>query len=414
MNWISQSLGKIFGRRASPENPSTNLANPDSWLVDIFGGGKSAAGVNVNEDRALGVAIAYACVRVICEAIAPLPLHVYRKAGKFREVAAGHPVAPLLAEAPNETMSSFTWLELVMAHTLLWGNHYSVIDERGSGRIAGLYPLMPWNVLPRLAKSGRLKFYEVFLSTGKDEIPDELMLHVLGLSYDGISGLPPVRKLRNMYGLAISTESFGSKFFANDARPGVILETPAKMKPEASKNLVNSLHEKFRDAEDKWKVLVLEEGVKMHMVQMPLEDAQFLQTRGLQDVHICAAFKVPPHMVAMQEKATSWGTGIEQMDIGFAKHTILPWCRRIELELKRKLFAGTDYFPKFSLDGLMRGDFKSRNEAFAIQVQNGIRTRNEIRELEDLPPVDDGDLALVPANLTTVAKLKARPEGASS
>ena len=377
-------------KRASPENPSTRLSNPDAWLVEWAGGGKSSAGIAVTPTRALGVATAYACVRVIAEAIATLPLHVYRRSEGRREPADDHPHAFLLSESPNEVQSAVTWMDLMMTHVLLWGNHYAVIGRRTSGRIGGFYPVMPWQVVPRLSKSGREKFYEIYSASGKDVVADSMMLHVMGLSQDGISGIPPVQRLRNMYGLAIAAEDFGARFFANDARPGVILETPGKMRDEAQANLVKSIYEKYSGAENRWKVLVLEEGAKMHMVQMPLEDAQFLETRQMQDTQIAAVFKVPPHMVGMQEKATAWGTGIEQMDIGFAKHTILPWCRRIESELQRKIFAGSEYFARFSLEGLMRGDVKTRNEAFAMQVQNGIRTRNEGGEVVVSHVLDGG------------------------
>ena len=400
---LSNVIGAAF--RASPENPSTNLANPAQWLLDWVSGGASASGIAVSEERALGVPTAYACVRVIAEAVASLPLHVYRKSGKFSEPDPEHWAQPLLSEAPNPLHTAFTWRELLVTHALFWGNHYSAIELDSRGGIVFL-PLLPWNVAVRLTSDGKRKVYIARLSDGTEkEFREDRIIHIPALGTDGLTGISPVRKLRNMYGLAIAAENFGSKFFANDLRPSVILETPAKMKEDAQKNLVTSLYEKFSGAENKWKVLVLEEGAKMHMVQMPLEDAQFLQTRQMQDGQICAIFKVPPHMVALTEKQTSWGTGIEQMDIGFAKHTILPWCRKIEMELARKVFAGTDRFARFSLEGLMRGDFKTRQEGYALQVQNGIRTRNEVRELEDLPPLGDGDIALVPSNMTTIQKL---------
>lgn len=397
----------LFGRRSSPENPATALANPAKWLLEAFGGGSSAAGIPVNEEKALGVPIAYACARVIAEALASLPIHVFKRAGKtgtFRELADEHWAQPLLAQAPNELQTSFTWRELIALHALFWGNHYSEIFLDPDGTITFL-PHLPHNVTPRLTSDGRRKVYIVRLSSGiEKEVREDRMLHIPAIGSDGITGIAPVCKLRNMYGLALATENFGSKFFANDARPGVIMEMPGKLKPEAQKNLLSSLYEKYAGSENHWKVLVLEEGAKMHTVQMPLQDAQFLETRKLQDVQICGAFKVPPHMVGILDRATF--SNIEQQDINFAKHTILPWCVKIEQELQRKLFAGTEFFAKFSLEGLMRGDFKTRMEGYQIGVTNGVYTRNEVRELEDMPPLDNGDVVLVPANLTTVEKLQ--------
>lgn len=404
---LSKFLDAAF--RASPENPSTNLNNPAQWLLDWVGGGKSAAGIAVTEDKAIGVAVAYACVHLIAKTVATLPIHVFRRKGKLREVVDDNEFGLLVSQQPNPLMTSVVWREVMMAHVLLWGNHYSIIDENPRGDLM-LLPLQPWDVEVTLTSDQRRKRYRVRLSDGtRKDFREDQMLHVPGLSFDGLIGISPIKKLRNTYGLSLATETFGSKFFANDARPSVILETPGKMKEEAQKNLLASLYEKFSGAENAWKVLVLEEGAKMHMVQMPLEDAQFLETQQLQDSRICGTFGTPPHLVGIIDKSTSWGTGIEQQDIGFAKHCIRPWCVKIEAELDRKLFRGDGLISKFSLEGLMRGDFKSRMEGYQIGVQNGIYLRNEVRELEDLEPVADGDVALVPANMTTMEKLN-QPE----
>ena len=408
------SLNKLLGAalRASPENPSTNLANPAQWLLDWATGGKSASGIQVTEDKAFGVAVAYACVNLIAKTIATLPLHVFRWQGKLRELVTDNEFGALVGEQPNPLMTSVVWREVMMAHVLLWGNHYSIIEIDGRGGLM-LLPLQPWNVDALLTSDGRRKKYRVRLSDGNlKEFREDQVLHIPGLSFDGLVGISPIKKLRNTYGLSLATEAFGSKFFANDARPSVILETPAKMKEEAQKNLLNSLYEKFSGVDNAWKVLVLEEGAKMHMVQMPLEDAQFLDTQKLQDSRICGTFGAPPHLVGIIDKSTSWGTGIEQQDIGFAKHCIRPWCVKIEAEFDRKLFRGDGLICKFSLEGLQRGDFKSRMDGYQIGVQNGIYLRNEVRELEDLPPLDDGDVALVPANMTTMDKLN-RPDPAA-
>ena len=398
-------LGAAF--RASPENPSTNLSNPAQWLLDWAGGGSSASGVAVNEEKALGVPIAYACASLISRVLASLPVHVYRRSGKFAELAPEHWAQPLLAEAPNMLHTAFVWRELVALHALFWGNHYSAITLDPRGEVTFL-PLLPQNVRVRLTSTGDRKVYVARLADGVEkEFREDQIIHVPALGSDGLTGISPVRKLRNMYGSSIATETFGAKFFANDARPSVIMEMPGKMKPEAQKNLITSLYEKFSGAENRWKVLVLEEGAKMHMVQMPLEDAQFLQTRQMEDSQICAAFGVPPHMIGLTEKTSSWGTGVEQMSIGFSKYTMVPWVRKIEMELRRKVFTDGEHFAKFDLNGLERGDYKSRMEGYQIAVMNGIKTRNEVRELEDDPPLADGDVALVPANMTTIEKLTA-------
>ena len=402
------NLNKILGAalRASPENPSTNLNNPASWLVDWATGGRSASGIPVTEEKAYGVATAYACVNLIAKTVATLPLHVFRRRGALRELVTDNEFGALIGEQPNPLMTSVVWREVMLAHVLLWGNHYSIIADDGRGRPPMLLPLQPWNVDPVLTSDSLRKKYRARMPDGTvKEFREDQILHIPGLTFDGITGISPIRKLRNTYGLSLATEQFGSKFFANDARPGVIMEVPSKMGEQAQKNLVQSMHEKFAGSETAWKLLVLEEGAKMHMVQMPLQDAQFLETQKLQDARICGTFGTPPHLVGIIDKSTSWGTGIEQQDIGYAKHCIRPWCVKIEAELDRKLFRGDGLICKFSLEGLQRGDFKSRMVGYQIGVQNGIYLRNEVRELEDLPPLEGGNVALIPANMTTMDKL---------
>jgi HK97 family phage portal protein len=400
-------------RAASPENPSTSLANPARWLIDWASGGRAAAGVSVNEEKALGVPIAYACCRLIADSLESLPIHVFKAKGKFAEPAPEHWAQKLLSEQPNELSTSFTWIQLIAVHALFWGNHGSEIFLDPDGTLT-LLPHLPSNLhRPRLTSDGRRKVYPVVLSDGTwKEVREDRMLHIPALTTDGIWGISPVRKLRNMYGLAMATEDFGSRFFANDARPGVILETPKSMSPEASKNLTNDLYKKYTGAENRWKVLVLEEGAKMHTVQMPLEDAQFLQTRQLQDALICAEFGVPPHMVGLTEKVSSWGTGVEQMSIGFAKYTLTPWCKRIEAELNRKFFRGTPFFAKFNLEGLQRGDYKTRMEGNQIAIQSGQLLIDEVRAQDDLAPLPNGlgQIPIIPANMQTLENATRAPE----
>ena len=407
----------FFGKRASDQGLAGLLSNPTKWLIEWAQGGPSAAGVPVNEDKVIGIAVAYACVSLIAKTIATLPVHGYERKGKLSELVPDDEFAGLMSEAPNPLMTGVTWREVMIAHALLWGNHYSFIDVGPRGDVM-LLPFAPYNVRVELTSDGRRKKYLVKTPDGSErEFREDQIFHVPGLSFDGLVGISPVRKLRNTYGLSLATEAFGSKFFANDARPGVIVETPAKMKPEASKNLIESLYAKYTGVENAWKVMVLEEGAKMHMVQMPLEDAQFLDTQKLQDTRICGIFGAPPHLVGIVDKSTSWGTGIEQQNIGYATHTIRPWCVKIEAEAKRKFYQGSARFLRFNLDGLQRGDYKSRMDGHAVAVQHGLKLIDEIRELEDDPPLPDGlgRIPMFPANMSTIDNLqKPRAEPAAA
>lgn len=400
-------------RSSSPENPSTSLANPAKWLLDLVGGGRAASGVAVTEERALAVAVAYSCASLLAGTIASLPLHVYRRTGKFAAPAPEHWAQALLSEAPNELQTAYAWRETMMLHALLWGNHYTAMDLGRNGEVTFL-PLLPWNVRVRLTSSGMRKVYVARLSDGSEKIfREDQVLHVPALSCDGLTGISPVRNLRNMYGLAIATEDFGSRFFANDARPGVILETPKSMSPEASKNLVESLYAKFHGAENRWKVLVLEEGAKMHTVSMPLEDAQFLETRQVEDVRICGSFGVPPVLVGITEKTTAWGTGIEQITLGFVKYTLRRWVEKIEQEFQRKIFSGTEFFAKHNLEGLQRGDYKSRMEGNEIAIRSGQLLIDEVRAFEDRAPLPNGlgAVPLIQSNWQTLERAETGARG---
>jgi HK97 family phage portal protein len=405
--WARQKLaGWLF--RASPENPSTSLSNPDSWLFDLFGGQKTAAGIRMNEETALTVGAVYTAVRIISNSIGALPLHVYRRddSGK-RSFAVRHWAYPLLHDSPNEYHTSTIWLRMMMAHLLLWGNSYNRIEWVGNGSARNLLPLMPWCVTPRRTPTG-MQVYDVRLSDGSMEtLPGDEVLHIPGLMYDGIQGISVIGAMRDSAALAKVAEQFGSSFFANGARPGIVLEVPGKMKEGAQQTLAKSVMAGFSGPSNAFKAMVLEEGAKLHNVQMPMQDAQFLETRRFQRSEILGWYGIPPHLGGDTERSTSWGTGIEQQDIGFAKHTIAPWCVAVEQELNRKLFGrGTGLYAKFNLDGLMRGDFKSRMEGYRIAVGAPFLSRNEARELEDWNTMSDAgmDEVITPLNMGVGAK----------
>ncbi len=373
---------KRLQKRAIEQGTGANISQ---WLELLLSGAKTSSGVVMNEDKALTIGAVYTSVRIISGTLASLPLHVYRRnQDGGRDLALTHWAYPMLHDAPNEYHSAFTWLELLLAHLLLWGNSYNRIEWLNSGKGSALYPLMPWTVQPRMT-SGGTKYYTVQLPDGREDLPDDEMLHVPGLSYDGMSGMSVIGKMRDSLGIHKAADNLAGAFFGNGAKVGHILEIPGRMDPEAQKNLVNSLAQKFTNPEEAFKTLVLEEGAKLHgSLMMPLQDAQFFETRKFQRSEIFGWFGVPPHLAGDTERSTSWGTGIEQQDIGYAKHTITPICRRIEKEVDRKLFVrGSGFYAKFNIEGLMRGDFKTRMEGLQIAVGRPWLTGNEARDLDD-------------------------------
>jgi HK97 family phage portal protein len=407
INWLTRRFG---------EKRAVQQGNGTSWLqnvLQLWEGRQTAAGVSISETGAMTIGAVFTAVRIIGGTLASLPLHVYQRTEGGNQFAVQHWAYALLHDSPNEYHTSFTWRELMAAHLLLWGNHYSRIEWLKNGHVNALLPLMPYDVRPYRNDAG-VQLYDVQLPGGGSEVlPADEMLHIPGLGYDGLKGLSVIGSQREALGFNKAMEIFSASFFKNGAKPGAILETPGRMNPEAQKNLAASLVEKFGQVDDSFKVLVLEEGSKLHTYTMPLAEAELLNSRKLSRSEIFGLYGVPPHLGGDTERQTSWGTGIEQMDIGYAKHTITPWCVRIEQEINRKLFGRrSGAYCKHSLEGLQRGDYKTRMEGYAIGVQNGIMLIDEVRELENNPPLPDGlgRKPIIAANMTTIEKLGQQPE----
>ncbi len=385
-----------FGRREARNN---SVMSSDPWdaLRGIFGvGSGTPAGVSISEDNAMTLSAVYACVRVLAETVASLPLKVYDRTGTGRKSTPGTPYYTLLHDRPNECQTSFVWRETAMAHALLWGNAYSLIVRNGRGIASALIPQDPWSVTPELI-DGVLSYRLRLDGGGEERIAATNMLHIPALSMNGISGIRPISYWKNAMGLAKATEDFGSRFFANDSRPGIFIEMPGKLTIERQAALQKDFEEKYQGLGNRHRALIGEQGMKIHPVMIPPEDAQYLETRKFQVSEICRIFRVPPHMVADLEKATF--SNIEHQDLAFAKHTVRPWVTRWEQELNFKLFPGGRSFAEYDLNGLLRGDFRSRTEGYNLGINGGWMTRNEARKLENFEPIAGLDEPLQPLNM---------------
>jgi HK97 family phage portal protein len=386
-------LSKLFKSRASPQN--TFWQNAYAFFF-----GPTPSGKTVNERTAMATSAVYACVRVLSETIASLPLHVYRRTGQGKEKAIEHNLYYLLHDEPNPEMTSFVFRETLMGHLLLWGNAYAQIIRDGRGRVIGLYPLLPDRMEVGRTKEGDL--YYRYLKEGREYLlRREEVLHVPGLSFDGLVGCSPIAMAKNAIGMALATEEYGSRLFANDARPSVVLEHPGLLKdPEKIRDSWNKI---YRGSENAHKVAVLEEGMSVKTLSMPPEQAQFLETRKFQIEEICRIFRVPPHLVANLERATF--SNIEHQSISFVVHTIRPWLVRLEQAFNKSLFTGREkgeLFTSFVVDGLLRGDYESRMKGYAIGIQNGFMSPNDIRSLENMNPIPEeegGNTYMVNGNM---------------
>ena len=393
----------LFRSRDKPQNRTTGSA------YSFFFGG-SAAGKRVNERSAMQMTAVYSCVRILAEAVAGLPLHLYRyKDDGSKEKALNHPLYLLLHNEPNPEMSSFVFRETLMTHILLWGNAYAQIIRNGRGEVMALYPLMPDRMAVDRDDKGRL-YYEY--TTSADDAPISKgsivrlkpsdVLHIPGLGFDGLVGYSPIAMAKNAIGLAIATEEYGSKFFANSAQPSGVLEHPGTIKDP--QRVRDSWMSQFGGSANSNKIAVLEEGLKYTPISISPEQAQFLETRKFQINEIARIFRVPPHMVGDLEKSSF--SNIEQQSLEFVKYTLEPWLVRWEQSIQRTLFSADEkkrYFVRFNVEGLLRGDYASRMNGYAVGRQNGWMSANDIRELENLdriPAEEGGDLYLINGNMT--------------
>ena len=366
--------------------------------------GTSASGKAVNPSTAIQVSAVYACVRVIAETIASLPFHVYEATDDGSRKAPEHPLYRLIHDEPNKEMSSFILRETLLSHLLLWGNTYCQIIRTGRDKIDSIYPLLP-DKMEVDRDAGGLLTYTYTTNDGKRwRLDPRDVLHIPGLGFDGIMGYSPIALEKSAIGLGIAAEEYGSKFFSNGARPSGILTHPNTVKDPAA--LRASWNAAYGSSSNASRVAVLEEGMSFVPLSLPNNEAQFLETRKFQVSEICRIFRVPPHMIGDLDRATF--SNIEHQSIDFAVHTIRPWLVRIEQAINRALFSDKEkgrFYVQFNLDGLMRGDYKSRMEGYAIARQNGWMSANDIRELENMNPMSDeegGNAYLVNGNMIPV------------
>ena len=386
----------LFHPRDKPQNAVS--------AAPVFYFGTSISGRTVNPRNSIQVSTVYACVRVIAETVASLPLSVYEDTGTGSHKAIDHPLYHLLHDEPNSEMTSFVWREVSMTHLLLWGNAYSQIIRTGKNQVIGLYPLLPDHMEVDRDTKGKLTYTYTTADGNEVLLKPEEVLHIPGLGFDGIIGYSPIALEKNAIGLSIAAEEYGSKFFQNGARPSGVLTHPNTVKDV--KRLRDNWNATYGGSNNGGKVAVLEESMTFTPISLPNNEAQFLETRKFQVEEICRIFRVPPHLIGNLDRATF--SNIENQSIDFAIHTIRPWLVRFEQALNRALFSEHDkghFFVQYNLDGLMRGDYKSRMEGYAIARQNGWMSANDIRELENMNPLPEelgGNQYLVNGNMIPI------------
>ena len=398
-------MGIFSGLFKSRDKPTNSYDSPS--YTYFFG--RANSGKRVTDRTALQHIAVYACVRVLSEAIAQLPLHVYKYNEKGKERVPQHPLYFLLHDQPNPEMTSFVFRETLMSHLLIYGNAYAQIIRNGRGDVLGLYPLMPDKMKVDRDEKNRL----IYIYSRYDEANPNLkeqgdivlyadeVLHIPGLGFDGLVGYSPIALAKNAIGISIACEEYGASFFGNGASPSGVLEHPGVIKnPER----VRDAWQRAYGGRNAHKVAVLEEGMKFTPIAIPNNEAQFLETRKFQIDEIARIFRVPPHMVGDLDKSSF--SNIEQQSLEFVKYTLDPWVSRWEQAMVRALLSAEEkkkYFFKFNVDGLLRGDYQSRMTGYATARQNGWMSANDIRELENMDRIPEelgGDLYLIKGNMT--------------
>ena len=403
-------IKSLFGFGQARDKPVDKAA--DAGYSFLFG--RTTSGKPVNERTAMQTTAVYACVRILAEAVASLPLHVYEyQDDGGKKLVHDHPLYYLLHDEPNPEMTSFVFRETLMSHLLIWGNAYAQIIRDGAGRVLGLYPLLPDKMEVQRDDKGNIYYVysrnsdenPMFKEYGDIRLKAEDVLHIPGLGFDGLIGYSPIAMAKNAVGMTLACEEYGASFFANGANPGGVLEHPGVLKdPSKVRESWNSV---YRGVNNAHKIAVLEEGMKYQQIGIPPEEAQFLETRKFQINEIARLYRIPPHMVGDLDKSSF--SNIEQQSLEFVKYTLDPWVIRWEQSLQRSLLLPGEkgkYFIKLNVDGLLRGDYQSRMNGYAVGRQNGWFSANDIREMENMNPIPDeegGSLYLINGAMTKLA-----------
>lgn len=359
----------------------------------------SASGMPVTPDTAMRVSAVYACVRLISGAVANLPLHIKRRVdADTREDLSSAPVWSVLRRKPNGWQTPSQFKRMMQAHILLRGNAYAQI-VRSRGNVIALNPLHPDRMEVKQTDALDLVYEYTRRDGRKVPMNQSEVMHLVGLTLDGVNGVSAITYARETIGLSMAQERHGATTFKNSARPSSVLSHPNKLGQEGVENLRASLNAYRSGGESEGQALILEEGMSISPISMTAEDAQWIESRKFSRTDIAMFFGVPPHMIGDTEKSTSWGSGIEQQSIGFVTYTLEDHLTTWEETINRDLVSEADVYSRFNRKALVRGDIKTRWEAYVKAMQWGVYSPNEVRKLEDENPRDGGDVYYDPPNM---------------
>jgi len=383
--------------------------NFTSWISSMASR-QSSAGVMVNSENAMGVAAFRACVTLLAESIAQLPCELYRRTPDGgRERATDHPVYKLIHSTPNRKDTSFEYYEQAQGSLGVEGNHIALIERDSYGYPKELIPVNFKKVKVLKGNDG-LPYYR--LLDFNDTVPMHMIHHIKGFSLDGYVGLAPLQTNTDTIGLTIATEQHAAAVFQRGATMSGVIERPREAPPITDQAKVDGLLNKFTERHggglrNAFSIALLQEGMQYKQLAMDNEKAQLIESRGFGVIEICRLFKIPPHMIQQLDKATF--SNIEHQGLQYVIYTLLPWIKRHEAAMMRDLLLPderSEYYIEFNISGLLRGDQKSRYEAYAIGRNWGWLSVNDIRRLENMPPITGGDRYLTPLNMVDSGNTK--------
>lgn len=393
------NLNNLFTPRNVVVTP-TQAISSHRILSSLFGS-KSKSGIDVTLSTAEKHSVVLTCYRVLSESIASMPLHLMKREkirGEYHDTRDyENRLYPLLNLQPHKEMTHFSWIEALMMNLVSRGNAFSQIIRNNRDEIIGFYPLLTDNMQIVRSAAGELGY---IYTTGEHEVwlDKREIIHIVGMSLDGIHGMSPIAYSANSIGLSMALEEFGSNFFANGANPGAVYEIPSKLSEEAFQRLRASLKEKYESLKNSGRPMLLEEGLTFKQIGIPNNDSQFLESRKFQKSEIAAIFRVPSHMINDLERATF--SNIEHQYLSFYTDALMPYVKRFEEAINTALFGtSTNNYVTFNMDAMLRGDTKSRYEANGMAIRDGWKTRNEVRKQEGLNPIDGLNEPILPLNM---------------
>jgi len=391
--------------RMPVSGPDVDIAEYSTGLKILFGGASTHAGVTVTESTAESLSAVYACVGLIADSIAQVPCKIVNATTK--EPATAHPLYSLLHDLPNPEMTAFDLRQTLVRWLLLWGNAYAQVVRDGSGRVAALWPLrsdcMTVERVAGAVNGTTTLRYTYRVDGAREQVwyfdAERPPIHHLRINaLDGVTGRSPIRLLRESLGLTRAAEEFGARWFGSGSRPSGVLSTDQRLNPEGAKRMRDDWERLHAGMDNAHRVAVFESGLKWYPITVPPEDAQFLETRNFQVEEIAGRiYRIPPYAIGHTKNSTSWGTGIESQKNGLVTFTLLPYFTQLQQAIKRDLMGRREfegYDVVFVLNALQRGDLASRMNAYVSGLNSRIYTVNEVRDLEDLPPIPGGDDAM--------------------